>query len=120
MQRLTAQSTCEAELLAATLATKEVSYLRNLVKEFNLPLTRTTPLHVDNQSAIDLSRNPTHHSRSKHFAIRTAWLREQVECKELEIVKIDGTANPADMFTKPLPRVKYAVYRDMLLGQGAK
>jgi hypothetical protein len=53
-----AQSTCEAEYYSAVDATKEGLHLRQLLVEiFNSPITETTTIWEDNQSAIAYSQN---------------------------------------------------------------
>jgi hypothetical protein len=67
-----------------------------------LPIIR---LHIDNQAAYALTRNPEHHERSKHIDVRWDFIREKVHNNELVTVSIPGKDNKADMFTKPLPRL---------------
>jgi hypothetical protein len=55
-QTSVAQSTCEAEYYSAVDATKEGLHLRQLMGEiFNAPITETTTIWEDNQSAIAYS-----------------------------------------------------------------
>jgi hypothetical protein len=71
-----ALSTTEAELTAATEATKEVLWLSRLYKEINnlkdIPL-----LEVDNFAAVRLAQDPTLHSRTKHIDRRLFFLLEK-------------------------------------------
>ena len=56
----------------------------------------------DNMSAINLSKNPVQHSKSKHIEIWYHFIRDLVEKKILclEFINIDN--QKADIFTKPL------------------
>eukprot|EP00965_Chrysotila_dentata_P161547 5335901-Pleurochrysis_carterae.AAC.1 len=49
-----ALSSCEAEIIAASEAAKEASYLRTLLNELGDDTESATPLYLDNKSAIDL------------------------------------------------------------------
>ena len=60
-----ALSSCEAELMAASEATKEAVYLRRFLAELGHADDAPTRLSVDNQAAQDLAYNPEHHARSK-------------------------------------------------------
>eukprot|EP00965_Chrysotila_dentata_P261140 6214151-Pleurochrysis_carterae.AAC.2 len=66
MQLTVALSSCEAEIVAASEATREANYLRALFAELGLFSTKPTPLAMDEVSAIDLDYNPEHHARTKH------------------------------------------------------
>jgi hypothetical protein len=62
-----AQSTCEAEYYSAADATKEGLHLRQLMEEiFNAPITETTTIWEDNQSAIAYSQNALVNEKTKH------------------------------------------------------
>ena len=68
-QQCTAQSTTEAEYIAACMATKEAVWLRRLLTSIGFPPTGSTPLLSDNQSAIRLVKNLEYHKRTKHIDI---------------------------------------------------
>eukprot|EP00965_Chrysotila_dentata_P171946 5674589-Pleurochrysis_carterae.AAC.1 len=72
-----ALSSCEAEIIAASEATKEAVYLRSLFDDLGLPSDSPTSLSLDNKSAIDLAYNPEHHQRSKHIDRRHFFVRER-------------------------------------------
>ena len=62
------------------------------------------PIMCDNKGAIDLSKNPVQHSRTKHIEIRHHFLRDNVQKGNITIEKVASEDNLADIFTKPLKR----------------
>lgn len=68
-------STCEAEYVAQTQATKEAIWLRSLLHDKEEP--SATINFGDNQGAIALAKNPQFHARTKHIAIQHHFVREQ-------------------------------------------
>eukprot|EP00965_Chrysotila_dentata_P017420 578771-Pleurochrysis_carterae.AAC.1 len=84
-QPCVALSSCEAEIIAASEATKEAVYLRTLFADLGLPAPEPTALAMDNKSAIDLAHNPEHHQRSKHIDRRHFFVRERVEAHDITI-----------------------------------
>ncbi len=109
-QRTVALSSTEAEYMAASEATKELLYLRSILKELDIEQTESTVLYVDNRGAIDLARNPVYHDRSKHIDMRYHFIRERVQDNTLQIEHVPGDNNVADIMTKPLARVKHTQY----------
>ena len=56
----------------------------------------------NNTSAINLSKNPVQHSKSKHIEIRCHFIRDLVEEKIMCLEFINTDNQKADIFTKPL------------------
>ncbi|WVZ84641.1 LOW QUALITY PROTEIN: hypothetical protein U9M48_031648 [Paspalum notatum var. saurae] len=79
-QRIVALSTCEAEYVAAAAAAAccQAVWLRQLLREVTGEEPRAPVLRVDNNSAIELAKNPVLHDRSKHINIRFHYIRECV------------------------------------------
>ena len=102
MQSLVAQSTTEAEYIAAVDAGREMVWMRHLLSEFGYSLPGPSVLHMDNQSAISVSKNPEHHGCMKHLDLQFYWLRDQVEAGILVPQFIGTNEMPADVLTKPL------------------
>lgn len=75
-QRTISLSSCQAELIGQTQATKEAVWLRRLLKELNTSDGLPTIIYGDNQAAIALAHNPEFHSKSKHIEIQDFWCRE--------------------------------------------
>ena len=99
LQKSVALSTTEAEYMAIAEAAKELIWLKNFLIELGFQ-QEDCVLHCDNQSAVHLAKNPVFHSRTKHIQMRYHFIRELINDGTLNLKKILGTKNPADMFTK--------------------
>ncbi|CAM8987567.1 unnamed protein product [Rhodiola kirilowii] len=99
LQKIVSLSTAEAEYVAVTEASKEMVWLQNFLCELGKEQGGST-LYSDSQSAIHLAKNPELHSRTKHIELKYHYIRHLLERKILQLIKIDGSKNPADMFTK--------------------
>ena len=84
-QKSIALSTCEAEIIALSEATKDMVYLRKLVKDLGAAEPDPSSLYTDSKSARDVSYNPEHHDRMKHVQRRHFFVRDMVESFELEV-----------------------------------
>ncbi|XP_010519130.1 PREDICTED: uncharacterized protein LOC104798658 [Tarenaya hassleriana] len=89
----------EVMLMIDEVLLEVVSFLTLSDYGINLPCFTA---YCDNTSAINISKNPVQHSRTKHIEIRHHFLREQVEKKTLIIEYISTEKQLADIFTKPL------------------
>ena len=78
-QSCVALSTAEAEYMALSSAAQEAVWLRQLTAELKSPPETATTIFEDNQSAIDMTKNPQFHGRAKHIAIKYHFIREQVQ-----------------------------------------
>ena len=114
-QTSVALSSCEAEIMAASEAAKEGIYLRGLLQELGHAGDEPVELGMDNQSAIAISYNPEHHSRTKHIDRRHFFVRECVENHKLRVPYVRSAENLADFFTKPLPAKQFFAMRDRLM-----
>jgi len=102
-QSTVATSTTEAEYMSAFSGTKEVIWLRELLKELGHPQEGITTIWEDNQPCISLSKDPSNHQKSKHFDVTYHFLRERVQMKQVELVYVPTTEQVADIMTKALP-----------------
>jgi len=113
-QSVVAQSTAEAEYIAAADATKEILWLRELLKNVGAEQKDSTELRIDNQAAIKLIRNPELHRPTKHIDVRFHLIRDHVEKKNICIEYVSSKEQLADIFTKGLPRETFVQSRDEL------
>ncbi|GJT48080.1 retrovirus-related pol polyprotein from transposon TNT 1-94 [Tanacetum coccineum] len=65
------------------------------------------PIMCDNKGAIELSKNPVQHSRTKHIEIRHHFLRDNVQKGHISIEKVPPVDNIADILNKPLKRESF-------------
>ena len=72
------------------------------------------PIFFDNTSAINISKNPTICSKTKHIPIKFHFLREQVTKKNINLEYVETKEQIADIFTKPLPRETFKYPRQKL------
>ena len=64
------------------------------------------PINCDNTSAINLSKNPIQHSRTKHIDIRHHFLRDHVQNGVISLEFIDTNNQLTDIFTiKPMNNI---------------
>ncbi|CAJ2631452.1 unnamed protein product, partial [Trifolium pratense] len=68
-QDTVAQSSAEAEYLAAGLATQQSLWLRRILEDIGEKQEGSLQLHCDNKSAIAMAKNPVFHSRTRHINI---------------------------------------------------
>ena len=112
-----AQSTCEAEYYSAVDATKEGLHLRQLLGEiFDSPITETTTIWEDNQSAIAYSQNALVSEKTKHIGLKWHFLKDHVEQGTIKLRYLPTDQMVADMLTKPLPGPALARHRSAILG----
>ena len=114
LQPVVSLSTTEAEYIAAVEAGKEISWMRNLLTELGYSFTTSSTLHMDNNSAIAVCKNPEHFSRLKHMKLRLYWLRDAVQDGSLQPAFCPTAEMAADLLTKALPPVKVAHLRRMM------
>ena len=111
-------SSCESEYTTASKVSCEILWMRYLFEELGYDMTRPSLLFVDNKSAIQVLKHPEHQSTMKHVHRAYHWIREQVEQRTIAVCHIPGDENPADIFTKPLGRIKFVKFWEMLGLQG--
>ena len=94
-------STVEAKYIAAGSCYTQLLWMKKLLHDYGIPQD-TMCVFCDNTSAINFSKNPVQHSKSKHIEIRYHFIRDLVEERVvcLEFIRIDN--QKADIFTNPL------------------
>nr|GEW47319.1 retrovirus-related Pol polyprotein from transposon TNT 1-94 [Tanacetum cinerariifolium] len=79
--------TTEAGYMTFTEAVKEAIWLKGLLEELGVELNRVT-VNYDNQGAIHLSQNHVFHERTKHINARYHFIRQVLEAKTVEVLKV--------------------------------
>ena len=100
LQKTTALSVTEAEYMSLAEALTECLWLRPFLVSLGQESIGATPIKVDNQAAIALSKNPEYHKRTKHVGIRYHRVRQEQENKVVAVEYVPTESNPADILTK--------------------
>jgi hypothetical protein len=110
-----ALSTTEAEYVAMTRALQEGIWLNNNFNQLSIDTPSPISIRSDNEGAIALADNGISHNRTKHIDIRYHFIRSHINSKAFILSHIPGTENPADIFTKSLPRPLFEFHRANLV-----
>ena len=111
-QKTVTNSSCEAEYVALSEASRKALWLRQFLREVHF--LKASPTVLLSNGAKSLSSDPTHHSRSKHIDIRHHFVCEHVEDGSVTVWRVPGHDNIADIFTKALPRPNFTCLRPYL------
>ncbi|KAH0709253.1 hypothetical protein KY284_010680 [Solanum tuberosum] len=110
-QEIVAQSTAEAEFIAATGAVNQALWIKKIFCDLGLEMKESTEIFVDNQAAIAISHNPIFHRKTKHFNVKLYFLREVQEDGLVNLVYCKTKEQLANIFTKALPASKFEFLR---------
>lgn len=113
-QTCVALSSTEAEVIAFTAATKEAVWLRRFLNEIYKEIKNATIIYEDNQSCQKLISNGLCSARTKHIDIRSYFVKDYIERNEIICSYCPSENMIADILTKPLNRVKFEKFRDLL------
>jgi hypothetical protein len=125
LQTETALSTMEAEIIALSACCRELFPIMDMVssvtKSVKLPIGKTTmnvSIHEDNSGALVLTKTlpPQFTPRSKYYAIKTIWFREEIFKRDVQLLKIDTAEQLGDIFTKGLTRFVFEYLRKKIMG----
>ena len=95
-------------------ATCEAIWLRRLLSDAGEGQKEATSIKTDNQSTIKLAYSHVFHNNTKHIDTQFHFVREKIPPKEICVHYCNICDNLADIFTKPLERVKFKLFRGML------
>ncbi|GJW70580.1 hypothetical protein Tco_0127497 [Tanacetum coccineum] len=98
-KKQTIMATTEAEYIAASQCYGQVLWIQNQLLDYGYNFMQTK-IHVDNESAICVVKNPVYLSKTKHIEIRHHFIRDSYKKRLIEMVKIHIEINVADVLTK--------------------
>ena len=102
-------SSAEAELCALKELTMDIIWFRLLLFEPHFPQDSPTVAYEETVAVITLVESVKTHPR-------TRYLNKIIAFQTMQVVKVPGTDNVADIFTKPLDRELFVKHRTTLLG----
>ena len=98
-QATIALSSAEAELIAAVRGAAEGLAVQSLMRDFGRKCGLR--IHLDSSAAIGICKR-TGVGKIRHLDTRLLWMQELVRERSVEVAKIPGVENPADLMTKHL------------------
>eukprot|EP00253_Pinus_taeda_P030742 PITA_30742 len=107
-------SLAEVEYRGAIKASKEALWLRQILSEFGFQQQHPTTLWCDNQSAIQLCKDPVQHQRSKQIELHMHFIRKLIHDHVVEVQYCSTDDQVADIFTKALIEAKFTKLRFMV------
>nr|GEU86325.1 retrovirus-related Pol polyprotein from transposon TNT 1-94 [Tanacetum cinerariifolium] len=110
-QTALAISTTEAEYVSAEKACQQALWMKQALIDYDVRLD-DVPIMCENKGAIEFSKNPVQHSRTKHIEIRHHFLRDNVQKGHISIKKVsfvdnitDNIANPKESHLNAMKRI---------------
>ena len=100
-QKIVTLSSGEAELAGIGRGSAEALGLRSLAADFGIECV--VKVYADSAAAIGICRR-SGIGKVRHLAVGQLWVQERVRSGDLELYKVLGTDNPADLLTKHVPR----------------
>ncbi|KAJ9552448.1 hypothetical protein OSB04_016493 [Centaurea solstitialis] len=107
-----ADSTTEAEYIAASDAAKEAVWLKNFLSDLRVVASVSRPIDIfcDYSGTVAQAKEPREHHKSRHMLRKYHLIREIIGRGDVRICKIPTEENVADPLTKPLARVKHEAH----------
>ena len=106
-QTVVSRSSAETEYRALALGICEGIWLLKLLKELDVNQDEKFEIFCDNQSAIQIARNPVHHDRTKHVEIDRHFISEKITNGIASLSYVPTEEQVADVFTKALPKASF-------------
>ena len=106
-----ALSTAEAEYISIGNCCAQILWLKQQLDDYGINC-KNVPIKYDNTSAINLTKNPVQHSRTKHIEIRHHFIRDHVNIGNINIDFVPTERQLADIFTKPLEKSRFEFIRN--------
>jgi len=100
LKGVVALSSTKSEYSTTTEASKEICWMHNLLSEMGFKNDILSILHMDNQSAIQVTKNPEHHGQMKQLDLKLFWLQDNIEQKLISPTFTQMDQMPADILTK--------------------
>jgi len=104
-QKVAADSTTEAEYVAATAAFKEGLWLQKMLVEFTGEHCQLTAF-CDNSAAVKVIHKGVYEAKTKHMSVKYHYMHQHVALGELQLLWVNTNEMLADCLTKQVSREK--------------
>ncbi|KAK4383171.1 Retrovirus-related Pol polyprotein from transposon TNT 1-94 [Sesamum angolense] len=115
-QATTADSTTEAEYIAALEVAKEVVWMKNYIQWLGMVSSMAEPVVVlcDNNRAIAQSKKPRSHHHSKYILRLYHLLRDMVSRCDVRMDRVSSAEITADPLIKPMSQIAHTQHLDKM------
>jgi len=116
-QTLASTSSTHAEMRALYTLVKDILFVIYICSELDIPLSLPAVIMEDNSAVVTISNEESAYlKKCKHFIMVVNYVREQLELGLIQILKVKGELNNADLHTKKLRDKSFATKADNILG----
>ena len=115
-QDTVADSTTEAEYMAAAEAAKEGVWMKDFITELGVVPSALGPMEIycDNNGAIAQAKEPRSHQKNKHVSRKYHLIRQFVGEGEIRLCKVHTDMNVSHPLIKTLSLAKYVQHREAI------
>jgi hypothetical protein len=92
----------------------EIMWMHYLFEEVSYDMACPSLLLLNNRWTLQVTKHLEHQCTMKHVHHAYHWICNHVNCGLITVSHVPGDLNPADIFTKPLSRVKFLHFCNML------
>ncbi|KAI7956145.1 hypothetical protein MJO29_007544 [Puccinia striiformis f. sp. tritici] len=117
-QDVVALSSAEGEYIALTECNQDLLWAANVLEEIT-QVKPTLTLYTDNQSSMQIAKNPIYHHGTRHMNFRYHFIRDHIESKTINLQYMPSTKLQTDLLTKNLTGARTAEHATRLLGSSA-
>ncbi|GJX06516.1 putative ribonuclease H-like domain-containing protein [Tanacetum coccineum] len=98
-QTIVANSTTEAEYVAAANCCGQVLWIQNQMLDYGFTFMNTK-IYINNERTICIVKNLVFHSKTKHIEIWHHFIKDSYEKRLIQVIKIHTNHNVVDLLTK--------------------
>ena len=113
-------SSCESEVMANKTTCQQGVWLRGLYGDLGGTFTKPSNIMQDNTGAIAMAKTDANHSRSRHYRIACAYIRECYNRRIFGFVWVQTSDMKADILTKPITQPAHAKHEQGMTRHCAK
>ena len=101
-QSVVARSSVEAKFRAMDLGICEGMWIKSILEDLKIGISKPMKLYCDNKAAISMAHNPVQHDRTKHVEIDKNFIKEKLESGIICIPYVPSYRQIVVMFTRGL------------------
>jgi len=109
-QSTVSRSSAKAEYRSLVIATADIAWIVQLLKDLHVTLSASPTLCCDNENVIFMAVNPVTRPRSKHIAIDYHFVHELVANGSLKLQYVPSSLQLTDSLTKGVSKPQFFLF----------